>query len=132
MGSVQLGNKTLHEDFSYQNRWLGERDSASGRRRRVRGPDFFRRGFPCHLVGKTRGGRAKQAIEGGRPGGRAGPGYEEWVKEGMKFYWRMVDHYYTTPFIELFPRPTERWNLFYAVIRVLAGGVEEAGISAGG
>ncbi len=40
------------------------------------------------------------------------------------FYWRMVENYYTTPFMELFLRPTERFNLFSAVIGVLAGEVE--------
>jgi hypothetical protein len=36
----------------------------------------------------------------------------------------MVENFYTTEFMELFLRPTERYNLFSAVIGVLAGEVE--------
>jgi len=46
------------------------------------------------------------------------------VRKGMTYYWRMVENFYTTPFMELFLRPTERYNLFSAVIGVLAGEVE--------
>ena len=57
-------------------------------------------------------------------GCRAFAGYEKRVRKGLMFYWRMVENYYTTPFMELFLRPTERFNLFSAVVGVLAGEVE--------
>ncbi|MBI3191056.1 MAG: hypothetical protein HYZ36_00200, partial [Pedosphaera parvula] len=49
---------------------------------------------------------------------------EKRVRKGMMYYWRMVEHFYTTPFLELFLRPSEHCNLFSAVIGVLAGEVE--------
>jgi len=60
----------------------------------------------------------------GKPSRRLFAKYEKRVRKGLMFYWRMVENYYTTPFMELFLRPTERWNLFSAVVGVLAGEVE--------
>jgi hypothetical protein len=36
-------------------------------------------------------------------------------------YWRMVEHFYTTPFMELFFSPRERFQLASAVNAILAG-----------
>ena len=48
--------------------------------------------------------------------------YEKRVRKGLMFDWRMVENYYTTPFMEIFLRPSEHANLFSAVI--VAGEVE--------
>ena len=40
------------------------------------------------------------------------------------FYWRVVENYYTTPFMELFLQPRNHYDLPSAVIAVLAGEVE--------
>jgi hypothetical protein len=44
----------------------------------------------------------------------------------MHVYWRLVEHYYTTPFMELFLEPRHRLDLPAAVLAVLAGDLEPA------
>jgi FADH2-dependent halogenase len=46
------------------------------------------------------------------------------VQRGLKFYWGVVENYYTTPFMELFLQPRDHFDLPSAVIAVLAGEVE--------
>jgi len=41
-------------DFSYYTANLPATVAARRRRRRFHGPDFFRRSFSCHVVGKNR------------------------------------------------------------------------------
>jgi hypothetical protein len=50
--------------------------------------------------------------------------YEKRVRRGLTFYWRVVENYYTTPFMELFLQPRSHLDLPSAVIAVLAGEVE--------
>jgi FADH2-dependent halogenase len=42
----------------------------------------------------------------------------------MRFYWKMVESFYTTPFMEVFLQPREKYNLPAAVNAVLAGELE--------
>ena len=42
----------------------------------------------------------------------------------MEFYWRLVESYYTTPFMELLMEPRNRFSLPAALTAVLAGEVE--------
>jgi flavin-dependent dehydrogenase len=50
--------------------------------------------------------------------------YEKRVFKVMRFYWEMVEQFYTTPFMEVFLEPREKWNLASAVNAALAGEVE--------
>jgi len=112
-------------DFSYYNRRLvGDRLLRVGDAAGFMDPIFSAGVFLAMWSGKLAAETVQQAIAAGRPGGRRFADYEKRVRKGLMFYWRMVENYYTTPFMELFLRPTERWNLFSAVIGVLAGEVE--------
>jgi hypothetical protein len=42
----------------------------------------------------------------------------------MATYWEMVENFYTTPFMEVFLEPRNKWNLPAAVNAVLAGELE--------
>jgi len=42
----------------------------------------------------------------------------------MRYYWVMVEHYYTKPFMELFLEPRPKFNLPDAIVAVLAGELE--------
>jgi hypothetical protein len=42
----------------------------------------------------------------------------------MKFYWEMVFHFYTTPFMEIFMSPQPRFDIPAAVNAILAGEVD--------
>ena len=50
--------------------------------------------------------------------------YEKRVQDSMKFYWTMVENFYTTPFMEVFLEPRKRFDLPAAVNAVLAGELE--------
>ncbi|HYE30593.1 MAG TPA: NAD(P)/FAD-dependent oxidoreductase [Methylomirabilota bacterium] len=47
--------------------------------------------------------------------------YEKRVRAGLDFYWEMVEHFYTRPFLEIFFQPRERFQLASAVNAALAG-----------
>ena len=67
------------------------------------------------------------SLDRGQTGGRKFAHYEKRVRRGLTFYWRVVENYYTSPFMELFlrPPPRGRWlDLASSVIAVLAGEVE--------
>jgi hypothetical protein len=42
----------------------------------------------------------------------------------MQYYWDMVEAFYTTPFVELFMQPRNKFNLPDAIVAVLAGELE--------
>ena len=50
--------------------------------------------------------------------------FEKRVNAGMRFYWKMVENYYTTPFMELFLQPRRHASLPDAIIAMLAGQLE--------
>ncbi len=112
-------------DFSYYNRRLvGDRLLRVGDAAGFMDPIFSAGVFLAMWSGKLAAETVQQAIAAGQPGGRPFKAYEKRVGKGLRYYWRMVENYYTTPFMELFLRPTERCRLFSAVIGVLAGEVE--------
>jgi flavin-dependent dehydrogenase len=50
--------------------------------------------------------------------------YEKRVCYAMQVYWEMVEHFYTTPFMEVFLEPREKFSLPAAVNAMLAGDIE--------
>lgn len=50
--------------------------------------------------------------------------YERRVQRAMKFYWRMIEGFYTPAFMDLFLQPRQRFHLPSAVIAFLAGDLE--------
>jgi flavin-dependent dehydrogenase len=126
MLNAQRVNETrTTSDFSYYNRRLaGDRLLRVGDAAGFMDPIFSAGVFLAMWSGKLAAETVQQAIADGKPGGRPFKAYEKRVRKGLMFYWRMVENYYTTPFMELFLRPTERFKLFSAVIGVLAGEVE--------
>ncbi len=61
------------------------------------------------------------ANDDGAPRFRA---YEKRVRRAMEMYWEMVEGFYTTPFMELFFAPREKFQLASAVNAILAGEVQ--------
>jgi flavin-dependent dehydrogenase len=112
-------------DFSYYNRRLaGDRLLRVGDAAGFMDPIFSAGVFLAMWSGKLAAKVVQKSLSRGKPHRRSFANYEKRVKKGLMFYWRMVENYYTTPFMELFLRPTERCNLFSAVVGVLAGEVE--------
>jgi hypothetical protein len=87
-------------------------------------PIFSAGVFLAMWSGKLAAETVLRSLTAGKPGGREFARYEKRVRKAITCYWRMVEGYYTTPFMELFLRPTERYNLFSAVIGLLAGEFE--------
>jgi FADH2-dependent halogenase len=112
-------------DFSYHNRslhgprWLRVGDAAG-----FMDPIFSAGIFLAMWSGKIAAGILDKKLKNNAVGGRAFAAYEKRVRRGLRFYWRVVENYYTTPFMELFLQPRDHWDLPSAVNAVLAGDVE--------
>lgn len=126
MANARLVNEIrTTSDFSYYNRRLiGDRLLRVGDAAGFMDPIFSAGVFLAMWSGKLAAEVVDQAIAAGKPGGRRFAVYDKRVRKGLMFYWRMVENYYTTPFMELFLRPSDHFNLFSTVIGVLAGEVE--------
>jgi flavin-dependent dehydrogenase len=108
-------------DFSYYNRRLvGPRLIRVGDAAGFMDPIFSSGVYMAMLSGKL----ASQALlaamrrdSSSRPFAR----YEKQFFSALKFYWEMIDGFYTTPFMEVFLEPREKWDLPAAVNAALAG-----------
>jgi len=109
-------------DFSYYNRRLiGNRLLRVGDAAGFMDPIFSAGVFLAMWSGKLAAETVTEALKRGGSGGRRFASYEKRVRRGLTFYWRVVENYYTTPFMELFLRPRDHCDLPSAVIAVLAG-----------
>jgi hypothetical protein len=89
-------------------------------------PIFSAGVFLAMWSGKLASETVVESIKRGTTGGRGFARYEKRVRRGLTFYWRVVENYYTTPFMELFLQPPRHPMLDVpsAVIATLAGEVE--------
>jgi flavin-dependent dehydrogenase len=112
-------------DFSYYNRQL-----ASPRLLRIgdaagfMDPIFSAGVYLAMHSGKLAANVALSSIAAGDDGGDRLAVYEKRIFGAMQYYWRMVELFYTTPFIELFMEPRPKFNLPDAITAVLAGELE--------
>ena len=112
-------------DFSYYNRrFAGNRLLRVGDAAGFMDPIFSAGVFLAMWSGKVAAETTLKSLERGDDGAKSFAAYEKRVKKGLSFYWRVVENYYTTPFMELFLRPSDHCGLFSAVTAVLAGEVE--------
>jgi flavin-dependent dehydrogenase len=112
-------------DFSYRNRrFVGPRLLRVGDAAGFMDPIFSAGVFLAMFSGKLAAQAVIESLNAGDDGARRLAAYEKRVHHGMKFYWEMVEKYYTTPFMEIFLEPREKWNLASAVNAVLAGELE--------
>ncbi len=112
-------------DFSYRNRrFVGPRLLRVGDAAGFMDPIFSAGVFLAMFSGKLAAQTVIESLNAGDDGARRLAAYEKRVQHGMKFYWEMVENYYTTPFMEIFLEPREKWNLASAVNAVLAGELE--------
>ncbi len=120
-----LNEMRTTSDFSYYNRRLvSPRLLRVGDAAGFMDPIFSAGVFLAMWSGKLAAETVQQALQHGEAGGRRFAVYEKRVMRGLKFYWRVVESYYTTPFIELLLQPRDHLDLPSAVIAVLAGEVE--------
>jgi flavin-dependent dehydrogenase len=119
--ATPAGPIQITADFSYYNRRLvGERMLRVGDAAGFLDPIFSSGVYIAMLSGKL---GARAILEAMRTGSARRPfaRYEKTFFDAMKFYWEMIEGFYTTPFMEVFLEPREKWDLPAAVNAALAG-----------
>jgi FADH2-dependent halogenase len=112
-------------DFSYYNkRLVGPRLLRVGDAAGFMDPIFSAGVYLAMYSGKLAAEVVLKSIASGDDGTARLRFYEARVFRAMKFYWEMVEAFYTTPFIELFMEPRHRYHLPDAITAMLAGELE--------
>jgi flavin-dependent dehydrogenase len=112
-------------DFSYHNRrFVGPRLLRVGDAAGFMDPIFSAGVFLAMFSGKLAAEAVIQSLDANDDGVQRLMVYEKRVRAAMQFYWEMVENFYTTPFMEIFLEPREKFNLASAVNAVLAGELE--------
>jgi FADH2-dependent halogenase len=115
-------------DFSYYNRRLvGDRLLRVGDAAGFMDPIFSAGVLLAMWSGKLAALTLIESLRRGTASGRPFASYERRVRRGLKFYWRIVENYYTWPFMELFlrpPPPGQRLDISSAIIGALSGEIE--------
>jgi flavin-dependent dehydrogenase len=120
-----LGSMRTTSDFSYYNRRLvGPRLIRVGDAAGFMDPIFSAGVFLAMHSGQLAATIIDQSLDRGDDGTRRLQAYERKMFSAMRLYWKMVEHFYTTPFLEVFLEPRHRLDLPAAVTAILAGELE--------
>ena len=112
-------------DFSYYNRRLvSERTVRIGDAAGFMDPIFSAGVYLAMWSGKLAAESAGKVLAGGGDGRAEFERLEKRVRSALALYWRMVENYYTTPFMEIFLHPSDHAGLRDTIIAVLAGELE--------
>ena len=112
-------------DFSYRNRrFVSHRLIRVGDAAGFMDPIFSAGVFLAMHSGKLAARAVEESLRDGDDGAPRFQAYERGIRRAMSFYWEMVEHFYTTPFMEIFMNPRGKWNIPAAVNAVLAGELE--------
>ena len=125
VGAKLLGAIQTTSDFSYRNkRFVGPRLLRVGDAAGFMDPIFSAGVYLAMFSGKLAAEAVVESISAGDDGAQRFAAYEQRVQAAMQFYWEMVENFYTTPFMEVFLEPRNRFELAAAVNAVLAGELE--------
>jgi flavin-dependent dehydrogenase len=125
MNAKLISPLQITSDFSYFNRTLAaDRVIRVGDAAGFMDPIFSAGIFLAMWSGKLAVEVVVKALEQGNDGARLLERYEKRLRKAIKFYWRMVEHYYTQSFMELFLQPRNHYDIPAAVNAVLAGELE--------
>ena len=109
-------------DFSYYNkRLIGDRLLRVGDAAGFMDPIFSAGVYLAMYSGRLAANAIIDCLNTGDSGKRQFVRYEKRVFRAMKFYWDMVEAFYTTPFMELFMQPRQKFRLPDAIVAILAG-----------
>jgi FADH2-dependent halogenase len=112
-------------DFSYYNRALtGPRLMRVGDAAGFMDPIFSAGVFLAMHSGRLAARVVLDTLTAGDDGRARLRSFERHVYRAMKIYWKMVEHFYTKPFMEVFLEPRHRHDLPAAVTALLAGELE--------
>ncbi|HEY6169403.1 MAG TPA: NAD(P)/FAD-dependent oxidoreductase [Verrucomicrobiae bacterium] len=117
-----VGDFHTTTDFSYYNRRLvGPRLLRVGDAAGFMDPIFSAGVFLAMYSGKLAAETVDACLRLRSGHSRHLARYERKTFAALRFYWEMVEQFYTTPFMELFLEPREKFNLPAAVNAALAG-----------
>ena len=120
-----LGAMHTTSDFSYRNRrFVGQRLLRVGDAAGFMDPIFSAGVYLASYSGKLAAQVVIDAVTAGDDGGARLRRYEKHLYRSMKFYWEMVEGFYTKEFMEVFMSPRNKFNLPSAVTALLAGELE--------
>jgi flavin-dependent dehydrogenase len=109
-------------DFSYHNRRLvGPRLLRIGDAAGFMDPIFSAGVYLAMNSGKLAAEVISESLKAGDDGTARLRMYEKKVFHTMRYYWDMVDKFYTQPFMELFLQPRPKFNIPDAIVAILAG-----------
>jgi FADH2-dependent halogenase len=112
-------------DFSYHNRRLiGPRLLRVGDAAGFMDPIFSAGVYLAMYSGKLAAKVVLDSLAAGDDGTRRSRTYEKRVFRAMKFYWELVELFYTKPFMDLFMQPRPRYQIPDAIVAILAGELE--------
>ncbi|MGZ8921617.1 MAG: NAD(P)/FAD-dependent oxidoreductase, partial [Limisphaerales bacterium] len=113
-------------DFSYYNkRYVGKRLLRVGDAAGFMDPIFSAGVFLAMYSGRLAAHTISDLLANGeRRKASCLKAYENRLRTSMHFYWQMVHSFYTTPFLEVFFEPRERFMMASAVNAALAGELE--------
>jgi FADH2-dependent halogenase len=120
-----LGAMHTTSDFSYRNkRFTGRRLIRVGDAAGFMDPIFSAGVYLACYSAQLAARVVLDSLAAGDDGARRLKRYEHRVYQAMQFYWDMVEGFYTTPFMEIFMNPRNKFNLPSAVTALLAGELE--------
>lgn len=120
IGAIRVAN-----DFSYRNeRLVGNRLLRVGDAAGFLDPIFSSGVFIAMYSGQLAAEAVIQAVDGDGTGERILGAYEMRLRRYLDLYLKMVERFYTKPFVEVLLEPQSRFDLPSAVNAVLAGEVE--------
>jgi len=120
-----LGVMHTTSDFSYKNKtFVGQRVLRVGDAAGFMDPIFSAGVYLACYSGKLAARAVAESLAAGDDGRGRLKAYEKRIYNAMQNYWDMVEGYYTTPFMEIFMSPRDKFNLPSAVTALLAGELE--------
>ncbi len=123
--ATPVGQLRSTGDFSYHNaRAHGHRVLRVGDAIGFMDPIFSAGVHMALYSAKLASEAIEEAIVKETDGRRLFRAYGRRVLSAMAVYWKMVEHFYTQPFMEILLEPRERWQLVSAVNVVLAGKID--------
>lgn len=121
-GARLVGDMHTTTDFSYHNRTLvGPRLLRVGDAAGFMDPIFSAGVYLAMYSGRLAALAVSESLKRNDAGARRLAAYERRVFRGMKFYWELVESFYTQEFMEIFMEPRPKWDLPSAVNAVLSG-----------
>ena len=124
-GATALAPIRTTSDFSYHNRRLaGPRLLRVGDAAGFMDPIFSAGVYMACYSGRLAAKNVLASLAAGDDGAARFRAYEKKVFKSMKFYWRMVELFYTKPFMEVLLEPRDGFLLTSAITAALAGELE--------